>query len=288
MRKQCAFASLSSEELAQIAGWLRHQTYQAVLDRVRQPRPDGFGLDISVRPLQTLYAKIQKLDLINERLKGKDQLTLDDFDALSLGEKDELPLNVQDAILQTASDLATSGDNSPAELLALQRLADFPARAELRAQRMELELQKQLHKVEMDRLKEAHRANIDQHKKKMAEERIELQKRSLALREGSARVSRAGSGVPPESNPLAPEGERDGVRGVPPEFCDHLGPCAMNLDDIEARAAKKFGFQLRRRRGDETLETSSHPCSSEQSAVNLTAGHANCPQPSALKTETLV
>ena len=161
MRKtqsQPSLASLTPEEREQIADWLRHQTYQAVLDRIRQPRPDGFGLDISVRPLQTLYAKIQKLDLINERLKGKDQLTLDDFDALSLGEKDELPQKVQDTILQAAADLASSGDNSPTQLLALQRLADFPARAELRELRLELELQKQAHKMEMDR-----------HKKKMAE-----------------------------------------------------------------------------------------------------------------------
>src|SRR3569623_1690519 len=101
MRKQCSFASLSAEELDQVAEWLRHQTYQAVLDRIKRPRPDGFGLDISMRPLQTLYAKIQKLDLINERLKGNGQLTLDDFEALSLGEKDDLPQKVQDAILQT-------------------------------------------------------------------------------------------------------------------------------------------------------------------------------------------
>jgi hypothetical protein len=269
MRKsqnQPAFASLSSEELEQLADWLRHQTYQAVLDRVRQPRPEGFGLDISVRPLQTLYAKIQKLDRINEHLKEKQQLTLEDYNSLSLGERNDLEDEVHRAIFEATRDLVLSGDNTPAELLALQRLADFSARAEYRA-----------HKIEMDL-----------HRKQITEARLELQKRSLALREGRTGASPVHSGAPPESNPLgqngesdsvrglpdsnplAREGERDRVRGVPPELCDHLGPYAATLDDIEARAAKKFGFQnnnTRSSRSNETLETSLHPRPSAPSAV---------------------
>src|SRR3569623_647449 len=241
MRKsqsQPAFASLSSEELEQLAAWLRHQTYHAVLDRGRQPRPEGFGIDISVRPLQTLYAKIQKLDRINEHLKEKQQLTLEDYNTLSLGERNDLEDEVHRAIFEATRDLVLSGDNTPAELLALQRLADFSARAEYRAHKMEMDL----------------------HRKQITEARLELQKRSLALREGSARVSRAGSGVPPESNRLAPEGERAGKPGVAPELSDHLGPYAATLDDIEARAAKKFGFPniTRSSRSNETLETSLH------------------------------
>jgi len=43
MRKQRAFKDLTEQEIDQIAEWLRHDTYEVVLDRIRKPRPEGFG-----------------------------------------------------------------------------------------------------------------------------------------------------------------------------------------------------------------------------------------------------
>ena len=46
MRKQRALAPLTETEIEQIADWLLRDTYETVLERVRKPRPEGFGLDI--------------------------------------------------------------------------------------------------------------------------------------------------------------------------------------------------------------------------------------------------
>ena len=57
MRKQRAFASLTEEEIDQIAEWLDHDNYDHVRERVAKPRPEGFGLTISNKPLQNLFAR---------------------------------------------------------------------------------------------------------------------------------------------------------------------------------------------------------------------------------------
>jgi hypothetical protein len=71
MRKpqiQPALASLSETDREQLADWLRHGDYDHVLARVNKPRPEGLGLNISKKPLQTFYAKGAFLDLINARM----------------------------------------------------------------------------------------------------------------------------------------------------------------------------------------------------------------------------
>src|SRR4051795_3015656 len=91
MRKQRAFASLTEEEIEQIAEWLRTDTYEFVLERIRQPRPHGFDLDISRKPLETLYAKKALLDLINSRIVAgaastDKKLTLAQFESIATGD----------------------------------------------------------------------------------------------------------------------------------------------------------------------------------------------------------
>jgi hypothetical protein len=72
------------------------------------------------------------------------------------------------AIMSATYDLATSGDNTPTSLLALQRLADFPARAEYRA-----------HKDAMY----THRKEMDAQRKHLANQRLNLAKKSFEFRQ---------------------------------------------------------------------------------------------------------
>ena len=79
-RTQPAFDTLTEAELDQLADWLRHETYEIVLDRIRKPRADGgFALTISRSPLERLYAKVALLDLINSKVSADKKLTLTQF-----------------------------------------------------------------------------------------------------------------------------------------------------------------------------------------------------------------
>ncbi len=171
MRKQRAFAGLTDAELDQIIAWLDEGAYDAVKARVNKPRPEGFGLSISKKPLQVLYAKSKKLAKINSHIKRGEKLTLSKFDGIIAGDQPASEA-VHEAILQATYELATADDNSPAQLLALQRLADFPARAEFREQRLELDHQKFAHKLEMDTFR-----------RDIATARLDLAKQSFALRQ---------------------------------------------------------------------------------------------------------
>ena len=69
-RKQRAFAGLSPAEIDQITQWLLKDQYEVVRERIARPRPEGFGLIISTKPLQRLFAEwgaqaIQKQVLAN-------------------------------------------------------------------------------------------------------------------------------------------------------------------------------------------------------------------------------
>src|SRR5688572_2813212 len=89
MRKpqsQPSLAGLTEAEREQLADWLRREEYDVVRDRANQPRPEGFGLDISVKPLRTLWAKVALLDLINSRLPEDKKLTLAEFESLAQGD----------------------------------------------------------------------------------------------------------------------------------------------------------------------------------------------------------
>ncbi|HEX7862450.1 MAG TPA: hypothetical protein VF773_19080, partial [Verrucomicrobiae bacterium] len=75
-RIQRSFKGLTAQEIDQIAEWLRHDTYDVVLARIRRPRAEGgFGLDISRSPLARLHGKTNIVQKINERLATGEQLT---------------------------------------------------------------------------------------------------------------------------------------------------------------------------------------------------------------------
>jgi hypothetical protein len=150
MRKPIAFATLTPGEIDQIADLLDRETYDAVLTRICKPRSEGgFGLTISRSPLERLWAKKQILKKINSHIASGEKLTIATLDSFMAGESTPSD-EAHAAILAATSELAKSGDNTPAQLLTLQRLADFPARAAIRDQRMELDLAKFRHKLDMD------------------------------------------------------------------------------------------------------------------------------------------
>jgi hypothetical protein len=266
MRKpqfQPSLASLTEADREQLADWLRRDYYDVVRDRVNKPRPEGFGLNITEKPLRTFYARVALFDLINARLPDDKKLTLAEFESLAQGDilmasseneksqmlneqcsmnertpaaqdssmsgslnesliknqQSTITADVHAAILRTTYDLATSGDNTPHQLLALQRLADLPARAEIRQQRLELDHKKFEHKVEMDAFR-----------KDLAAERLEIQKKRLALTEKLTDARLTAGHLPPPANPS------------PSRRCDHLGPLIRRPEDIEARADRKFGL----------------------------------------------
>src|SRR5687768_4780020 len=133
-RIQRAFNSLTAAEIDQIAEWLRNDTYDVVLARVRRPRAEGgYGLDISRSPLARLHGKTNIVRKINERLATGEQLTVSALDAINAAEAPAAE-DVHDAIMTATHALAQDGDNTASELRTLQTLADFPARAELRAE----------------------------------------------------------------------------------------------------------------------------------------------------------
>ena len=159
-QKQPKLASLSQAEREQLAELLRHGEYDDVLDRVTKPRPEGFGLNISRGPLQTFYAKVALMDLINARLLENKRFTLAQFECLASADihlltsaEQEKVVETHSQVLRTTADLASAAQ-SPNQLAALQRLADFPARAALREQMAEIQAERlQLQRDREDRLR---------------------------------------------------------------------------------------------------------------------------------------
>src|SRR5262245_63130471 len=99
MRKQRAFASLTEPEIDQIAEWLQDGKYDEVRERIAKPRPEGFGLTISNKPLETLWKNKNKVDKINGRISAGQKITLADFDAINSGERDDVTDEVHNAIM---------------------------------------------------------------------------------------------------------------------------------------------------------------------------------------------
>jgi hypothetical protein len=95
-------------------------------------------------------------------------LATDSPSAFSLQRSALVPHDVHTAIMNATYDLVTSSDNTPTRLLALQRLAEFPARAEYRA-----------HKDAM----ETHRKEMDAQRKHLANQRLDLARKSFEFRE---------------------------------------------------------------------------------------------------------
>jgi len=216
MRKQRAFASLTEDEINQIAEWLQQDTYDRVRERVAKPRPEGFGLQVkSRRPFETLFANKNRIDKINRKLETGQKLTLAEFESIAAGEKTDLPEQIHNAILETTYERVLEDDNTPTQLLALQRLADFPARAEYRE-----------HKIEMD----LHRKEMAEHRKHISEERLELSRRLAKVREDELALKKTRALTP--------------VPAPPPEE-DELGPIATTPEGIRARAIALHGFDAR-------------------------------------------
>jgi hypothetical protein len=201
MRKQRAFATLTEQEIDQIAEWLRHDTYEKVRDRIAKPRPEGFALQLkSKRPLETLWQKKHTVDKINAKLGTGEKLTLAEFEAIWGGGGAGVPPAVEGvspetsssrssvpdpkltavhkAILETTYDLVTSGDNTPYRLVALQKLADFPARADYRD----------------------HKIRMDLHRKHIANERLALSTRLVTIREEELALKKSKPAGPSDTN----------------------------------------------------------------------------------------
>src|SRR6185503_9058525 len=103
MRKQRAFAGLTEKEIEQIADWLRSggpdNTYDAIRERIAKPRPEGFALTISNKPLQLLWEKTNRVERINNRIASGQRLSLAEFDAIQAGEKADVAEEIHDAIM---------------------------------------------------------------------------------------------------------------------------------------------------------------------------------------------
>src|SRR5688572_9228290 len=177
-RRQPSFATLTDAEIDQVALWLESETYAAVRLRVNKPRSEGgFGLNISERPLERLWERKKTVDKINTHVSTGEKLTLATFDAISEG---DVPASdeIHDAILFETMETVRAGNNTPHRLLALQRLADFPARAEIREERLEL-----------NRQKHALRVDMAEHRKRIDNARLDLENRRVQLAEAKAKAN---------------------------------------------------------------------------------------------------
>src|SRR5688572_23444769 len=189
LRFQPTFASLTEAELEQLAADVQRETYDAVRVRICKPRSEG-GLDLhftSNSPLVRLHNKKNRLDLINAQITSGQKLTLAQLETFTAGEK-RVPEEVHDAIMSATYILVTEHDNTPHQLLALQRLADFPARAELReqsaqirAERLEISRSKEkrakemhTHKIQMDLRKQTHKEKTTAFNQDLALHRLNL------------------------------------------------------------------------------------------------------------------
>ena len=206
MRKpqiQPSLRSLSEADREQLADWLRHGEYEDVLERANKPRPEGLGLAISIKPLQTFYAKVALLDAVNLHLPPEKKLTLAIFETLAHGDILHLAsanaatiTEIHDTILGAVHHLAQSPDNTPTQLLNLQRLADFPARAALRDQMAEIQAERlQLQREKEQRAQEmhAHKIAMDLRRESRAARREErcLQMDSQKLKRADEQNARA-------------------------------------------------------------------------------------------------
>ena len=86
-RFQPSFASLTEDELEQLACMTQRETFAIVMERARKPRAEGgFGLTFrSESPLERLLDKKNKLDLINARITSGQKLTLADLNTFTAG-----------------------------------------------------------------------------------------------------------------------------------------------------------------------------------------------------------
>jgi hypothetical protein len=258
-RIQTALASLTPDEKQTLADWLRKGDYLDVLDRVNKPRSDGgFALNISRKPLQTFYAKVLLLDAINLRLPDDKKMTITDFESIAnadrlLGSAGVSPADsgvppessktVHNAIMSTACELAASSDNSPTDLALLQRIADFPARAELREHKKQLELRKEQREIE----KHTHKLHLDLHGKEMTGKRLALAERSLDLREKQLELRAPSKTAARRHDQLHPGPAAHSMSEPPPthDAAIELDPAAKLekfLQTIQRRTQERFNL----------------------------------------------
>ena len=251
MRKpqiQPSLASLTLAEREQLADWLRREEYTDVLARVNQPRPQGFGLDISIKPLWTFYAKVALFDLINSRLPETKKISFATFETLARRDlnlltsaEDESLAAAHASILRTVADLATAGDNSTTQLLHLQRLADFPARSALRDQMAELRtLKAEIQLAREDRAQAREKRAAEMHTHKIA---LDLRKQDRADRAEQRATEHldlakklADQKLTASNSNSALSTQNSALRS------DHLGPIATDWKGVGERVCKLFGI----------------------------------------------
>jgi hypothetical protein len=248
---------------------LRREDYAVVLERVQKPRPEGFGLNISRSPLERLYAKTNVVKKVNEHLTRGEKLTVSGLDAITSGEATATEA-VHEAMLEGTHALAKDEENSATQLLALQRLADFPERVAICEERLQLERERE------DRMKElqaerkalrAHRMAMDLRREERAErrekrseetdvrrakrdgeqsaradkrldfsgKRLRLSMKSLALRRKQHRERMK---LARERMEKDPQGASNGSA----KKADHLGPIATDWKGVGERVCKLFGI----------------------------------------------
>src|SRR5215510_5779657 len=85
---QIGLRSMSASDKKLLADWLSRDGYDEVLERVKKPRSEGgFGLtDISKSPLQTFYAKVAILDIVNSRIRNDQKMSIAQFESLVAGD----------------------------------------------------------------------------------------------------------------------------------------------------------------------------------------------------------
>lgn len=136
IRVQKALAPLTDEERQQLYQWLKTGTYAAVLERLAQPRPEGFGIQTSRKVLETFRQRAA----MAEALSALAAEHLADADYIALINGDELPYHqaTQHLIQKAACELAAKNDNTPVDLYRLMRVANNPHNQQLARERAQL------------------------------------------------------------------------------------------------------------------------------------------------------
>ncbi|HEX7858729.1 MAG TPA: hypothetical protein VF773_00220, partial [Verrucomicrobiae bacterium] len=214
-RLQPKLASLSKADREQLADWIRHGEYDPVLARANKPRSEGgLGLNISKSVLQRFHAKVALLDAINAKLPTDKKISLALFETLAQRQIDYLTsaadnktlAEAHQSILNTSCDLASTAD-SPTQLATLQRLVDFPVRAEIRANKEERAQAKELRDEEMHA-----------HKIKMSELHHQLVERKTIVREKTLDFQREkeANRAAAENSKLSTKNSKLAQRPLPP------------------------------------------------------------------------
>jgi hypothetical protein len=131
------FDRLAPDQLNTVHDSLVNSTFEKTRVLLR----DHFQIQISYKRLHTYYHRWQH----TVRLKEETGVAMSVTEFISLQNGDALPFSLvtQYLIQKFACQEAASGENTPAQLLTLQRIANYPFQCEIARERVELEKQKQ-------------------------------------------------------------------------------------------------------------------------------------------------